>query len=57
MFSDPIMKDFITTEEKSILSSLDSTRIVDLKTESNFILFGLGIGIDLWLLELSFHLS
>jgi len=54
LFSDPIMGKYITAEEKSILSSLDSTRIVDLKTESNFLLIGLGIGIDLWLLELSF---
>ncbi len=54
LFSDPIMKDFITAEEKSILSSLDSTRIVDLKTESNFVLFGVGVGLDLWIIEQSF---
>ena len=48
------MKNFITAEEKSILSSLDSSRILDIKTESNFILFGLGIGFDLWILEHSF---
>ena len=48
------MKDFITAEEKSILSSLDSTRIVDLKTESNFVLFGVGVGLDLWIIEQSF---
>ena len=54
LFSDPIMGKYITAEEKKILSSLDSTRIVDLKTELNYILFGYGVGLDLWLLELSF---
>ena len=53
LLEDPIMKNFITAEEKSILSSLDSSRILDIKTESNFILFGASIGLDLWFIEIS----
>ena len=48
---------FLTSEEKSIISSLpsieDGYRIFDLETEFNFILFGMGIGFDLWFLEFS----
>ena len=52
--SDPFLIKFLTAEEKSKLLSLpseESNRAFDLKTESNFILFGTGVGLDLWLLE------
>ena len=53
--SDPFLKDFLTAEEKSKISSLlldgSNYRIFNLKTESTFIFFGAGFGLDLWLLE------
>ena len=52
--SDPFLKDFLTVEEKlKILSRQldDGFRVFNLKTESSFILFGIGLGLDLWLLE------
>ena len=49
-----MLQEFFTTEERSKLSKLDNNRIFDFKTVSNFILFGTGIGLDLWVLELSF---
>ena len=54
MNSDPFLKDFLTAEEKLILSSrsiLPNSRLFNFKTESNSILFGAGLGLDLWLLE------
>tara|TARA_B100000470_G_scaffold106103_1_gene81868 strand:+ start:170 stop:1309 length:1140 start_codon:yes stop_codon:yes gene_type:complete len=55
--SEPFLIKFLTSEEKSIISSLpsieDGYRILDLETEFNFILFGMGIGLDLWFLEFS----
>ena len=51
--SNPFLQGFLTAEEKSKLSSLDSSRIFDLKTKSNFILSGVGLGVDLWFLEIS----
>ena len=50
--SNPFLQGFLTAEEKSKLSSLDSSRIFDLKTKSNFILSGVGLGVDLWFLEI-----
>jgi hypothetical protein len=44
----------LTEEEKTKLSSLDSTRIIDIETKLNYLLFGVGIGLDLWLFEYSF---
>ena len=52
--SDPFLQGFLTAEEKSKLSSLESTRIIDIETESNYLLFGVNIGFDLWLIEYSF---
>jgi len=51
--SNPFLQGFLTEEEKSKLSSLDSSRIFDLKTTSNFVLYGVGLGVDLWFLEIS----
>ena len=50
----PFLQGFLTAEEKSKLSSLESTRILDLETGSKFLLFGVNIGFDLWLIEYSF---
>jgi len=54
MNSDPFLKDFLTAEEKLILSSrsiLPNSRLFNFNTESSFILFGAGLGLDLWFLE------
>ena len=51
--TEPFLKSFLTAQEKEKLSLLDSNRIFDLKTESSFILAGIGIGLDLWFLEFS----
>ena len=50
---DSFLKGFLTEQEKEILSSLDNNRVFDLMTETNYFLFGTGIGIDLWFLETS----
>ena len=39
--TDPFFKDFITPEEKTILSSLDSSRNIDIRTQTNFFLLKL----------------
>ena len=52
--SDPFLQGFLTAEEKSKLSSLENTRILDLETGSKYLLFGVNIGFDLWLIEYSF---
>ena len=46
------LQEFLTAEEKSLLQSLDSNRIFDLKTESSFLLFSAGLGLDLWIIEI-----
>ena len=53
--SNSFLKNFLTEEEKSLLSSLDSSvkRVFDLKTTSNFVSIGVGIGLDLWFLEIA----
>ena len=51
--TDPFFKDFITPEEKTILSSLDSSRKIDIRTQTNFFLLGIGFGFDLWIIEQS----
>ena len=47
------LKEFLTAEEKTLLQSLNTTRLIDLETESNFLVLSAGIGLDLWFLEFS----
>ena len=48
------LQEFLTSEEKSLLLSLDTNRILDLETKSNYLSFGVGVGFDLWFLEFSY---
>lgn len=51
--SSAFLQEFLTSEEKSLLSTLDSNRLLDLKTDSDFFILGVGIGLDLWFFEFS----
>lgn len=51
--SGSIIDEMLTSEEKSKLSTLDSSRFFDIKTESTFLAYGYGIGLDLWIFEFS----
>ena len=52
--SNTFLSEFLTEEEKSILSRLDHSNYLNLETTSNTLLFGTSIGLDLWIFELSF---
>ena len=51
--SNTFLSEFLTEEEKSILSRLDDSNYLNLETTSNTLLFGTSIGLDLWILEWS----
>ena len=50
--SHPFLDWFLSSEEKSKISSLSSDSRFNLKTNQKFILFGTGIGLDLWILQI-----
>jgi len=51
--SNTFLSEFLTEEEKLILSRLDDSNILNLETTSNTLLFGTAFGIDLWFIEFS----
>ncbi len=48
------VSEFLNEEEKSIVTNLPDSNILNLETTSNTLLFGTSIGLDLWILEWSF---
>ena len=52
--SNAFLQEFLTSEEKSLLSSLESNRLLDLKTDSSLFILGFGLGLDLWIFEWSY---
>ena len=47
--TNPFLQEFLTSEEKSLLSSLEPSRLFDLKTDSSLFILGFGLGLDLWI--------
>jgi len=56
MNTNSFLKEFLTTDEKTKLSSSADKRVTDLQTKSNYIIYGIGLGYDLWIIENSFGL-
>jgi len=52
--SNAFLQEFLTSEEKSLLSSLDEKRLLDLKTDTSLFILGFGLGLDLWIFEWSY---
>ena len=50
--SNEFLKEFFTSQEKTLVSRLSGSRTFDLKTESYFVYTGIGLGLDLWFFEI-----